>query len=79
MKLGIKTLEGYSLFRRPVTAHIYPRPEYRGDIIQGAINLMDGDYFGLVFHSWEVEKFNLWKELETVLKYIYENKSAELE
>lgn len=79
MKLGIKTLEGYSPYRRPVTAHIYPRPEYNGDIVQGAINLMGGDYFGLVFHSWEVERFNLWKELEAVLKYIYENKSSELE
>jgi peptidoglycan/xylan/chitin deacetylase (PgdA/CDA1 family) len=76
MNLGKTSLNGYTAFNRPVTAHIYPRAEYGGDIVGSIKRLFGKEYFGLVLHSWEVQKIGMWKETEEIFKFIYENKSA---
>jgi len=68
------------LFRIHPTVHVYPtRQEYGGqnwvEYAKGKFleaKLKNG-YFHLWGHSWEVENFQLWDELEHLLKFIYEH------
>jgi len=60
------------------TIHVHPnRREYKNEkwvvIAKRKIDEVfeNGGYFHLWGHSWEVEKFNLWFELEDVLKYLH--------
>ena len=34
------------------------------------ISIKDGNYFHLYGHSWELEKYGMWDELEGFLKYV---------
>lgn len=78
-KMGITDITGYDPFEKPVTAHIYPRPEYfEKGIDESIIELFqkakkENGYFNLMMHSWEIEKFKLWWELEQILKKINES------
>jgi peptidoglycan/xylan/chitin deacetylase (PgdA/CDA1 family) len=76
MNLGKMSLNGYTEFDKPVTAHIYPRAEYMGDILGSMKKLFGKEYFGLVLHSWEVQKIGLWKETEEIFRFMYENKGT---
>lgn len=64
-------------FRTAPTIHVYPnRQEYEGrNWLQLAKEKFDeakkkDGYYHVWGHSWEVEKFGLWKELEELFKYI---------
>lgn len=59
------------------TIHAYPdRREYKGKKWQGIfLELFDkvnkgGGYFHLWGHSWEIEKYGLWEDLEKLLIYM---------
>jgi len=74
MKLGVVDIDGYDRFELPVTAHLRPRDEYKLFPVD-IISLFDKafkkrGYFNLVIHSWEIEKYNLWSQLEIILKQI---------
>ncbi len=67
-------------YRVHTSVHVYPfRKEYNGvkwldyakEQFEIAKNKKDG-YFHIFGHSWEIEKYNLWDELESLFKYIYE-------
>lgn len=80
MKLGVTNTDGYGKFELPRTAHIYPRDDYQKYGIDNSIIKLfneardNNGYFNLALHSWEIEKFNLWDTMETVLRYIKQNK-----
>ena len=62
-------------YRIRTTVHVYPEtPKYnKPDWLKEAYRLFQyGDYFHLWGHSWEIEKFKLWDQLESFLKHIYE-------
>lgn len=57
--------------------HVYPkRKEYNGkNWFKLAVNLFDkayknNGYFHLWGHGWEIEKFDMWEDLEQFLKYV---------
>lgn len=84
MKLGVTDRTGYDSYEIPVTVHIYPRPEYGGKITESIKKLFnearekgDKGYFHLVMHGWEVQRFNLWYDLEEILKHIYAYKNSQ--
>jgi len=68
-------------FRIEATIHAYPfRTEYnkrawlwhaRNNFVEAKAN---NGYFHLWGHSWEVTKWEQWKKLEELLKYISDNK-----
>lgn len=66
-------------YRTHPSVHIYPtRKEYNGkswlDYAKEQFRIAkekDG-VFHIFGHSWEIEKYNLWNELESFFKYIYE-------
>ena len=74
-KMGITDLEGYDRFHLPVSAHLYPRPEYKGNTYQAIIDKYEeakkGGYFNLLMHTNELNRYNYWDMLEDVLDYIY--------
>ena len=63
-------------YRLPTTAHVYPsKPEYGGrSWSKYAWNLMErgGDFIHIWGHSWEIEKFGLWEELDLFLSHLRE-------
>lgn len=68
----------YDPYRKPTTVHIHPRrQEYGGEHwvdyarakLAEALAKPDG-YFHLWGHGWEIEKFDLWSELEEVLPFL---------
>lgn len=70
-----------SPYEKKTTIHFYPRKEYQGESIVDISKRMfkeakakgEDGYFHLWGHGWEIEKYNLWKELEEVLAYVYSN------
>lgn len=71
-------IEPANPYKIRTSIHIHPkRKEYNNrpwyevaeELLEKAINNPDG-YFHLWGHSWEVEKYNLWTELEQILKII---------
>ncbi len=63
-------------FRIPTSAHVFPdRREYKNMTWQQyAMRQIDrgGDFFHLWGHSWEIEKFDMWQELEDFLAILQE-------
>ena len=64
-------------FRIKTSVHVYPdRKEYLGtDWLQFAKKLFDDakrikGYYHIWGHSWEIDKYDLWKGLEELFKYI---------
>jgi len=75
MKLGITDITNYDDYEIPCTAHMYPRPEYKGDIRKSVIELYKeakakNGYFNLLMHSAELNRYKLWDTLESILNYI---------
>lgn len=65
--------------RSGTTLHAYPRPEYEplGGLVAAAQYYLDqarlkGDngYFHFWGHGWEIDKFDLWEEVEDVFKLL---------
>jgi peptidoglycan/xylan/chitin deacetylase (PgdA/CDA1 family) len=61
------------------TVHVYNRKEYEGrywlavalDYFDKVVDTRTSDnYFHLWGHSWEIDKYNYWKDLEFILSYI---------
>lgn len=79
MKFGVTDRKKYDKYEIPITAHLYPRPEYYNmGILRGITYLFDkakeeDGYFNLVVHSQDLDKFELWIYLDEILKYIQEN------
>lgn len=68
------------MYRIMPTVHVYPfRKEYNEiHWLDYAISKFNeaqqiNGYFHVWGHSWELDKFNLWGELEVLLKYIYDH------
>ena len=68
-------------YRVGTSVHIYPRREYKGKAwLDYALDLLDkadkdeDGYFHCWAHSWEIDKFNEWYNLEKLLKVINEYK-----
>jgi peptidoglycan/xylan/chitin deacetylase (PgdA/CDA1 family) len=70
--------QGFDPFRKPTTVHINPRRvEYRGQSfleyartqLALAVNEQNG-YFHLWGHGWEIERYNLWEDLDVLLSEI---------
>lgn len=64
-------------FRRPADIHVYPRKEYDGlgflEYARQAWQLAkEKKYptFHIWGHSWEIDKLDLWQDLETLFKLI---------
>lgn len=59
-------------FEIETTIHVYPNHKDQGDWLTRAKEIWDSepDYFHLWGHSWELDKFDLWGELEEFLRYI---------
>lgn len=79
MKVGITNIEGYSNFEIPVSAHLYPRLEYKNKGIYQSIidKFSEGNYFNLVMHGEEIIKYDLMEIFEKILIYIKnENKNS---
>lgn len=75
IKLGVTSLKGYDPYEIPCTAHIYPREEYKAlGIVPSVLQLLEKahqekeGYFHLVLHTAEIIKYDLWGELELILK-----------
>lgn len=68
-------------YRVHPSVHVYPfRKEYKTGWLDYAkeqfeIAKQKDGYFHIFGHSWEIEKYNLWDELESFFKYIYEYKN----
>lgn len=71
MQTGAITIRTSDPFALPVTVHFYPERYLKFKELLEA-----GDYFHLVFHSWEIEKFGLWEKLENHLKILSEYKNT---
>lgn len=62
-------------YKKPTTIHFYPRKEYDGwpvlAIAKDYLNKAkkEDSYFHLWGHGWEIEKYDLWSDLEEFLKY----------
>ncbi len=68
-------------FEVHTTVHVYQRSEYdRKPWLEYAIDILKTNpiYFHLWGHSWEIEKFDLWDELEKLFKYLKEHHSESL-
>ena len=80
-KTARTTVIGYTVaklgpYRLPTTAHVYPNHKEYGDkgwakyawskITEG------GDFVHIWGHSWEIDKFGMWEELETFLAFLKE-------
>lgn len=82
--IGMNTDEPTDLFRIKPTIHVRP-DKYEGrnwlEVAKEQYNVAkekDG-YYHIWGHSWEVEKFKLWDELEQLFKYIYEDRNQRSE
>ena len=63
-------------YRLPTTAHVYPHKKEYGDEgwAKYAWRLMaeGGDFMHIWGHSWEIDKFGMWEELETFFAFVRE-------
>jgi peptidoglycan/xylan/chitin deacetylase (PgdA/CDA1 family) len=80
IKMGITNREGYDNFHLPVSAHMYPRPEYQGISIKNAViekynEAKIGGYFNLLMHTGELNRYSLWESLTDILKYISDDQN----
>lgn len=59
-------------FEIETTIHVYPNHEEQGDWLGKAMEIWDSepDYFHLWGHSYELDRYSLWGELEEFLRYI---------
>jgi hypothetical protein len=73
-------------YRINTTIHVYPdRIEYNGvswievakKLYNEAMNKQNG-FFHIWGHSWEIEKFKLWDELENFFKFVQESKNIQI-
>jgi peptidoglycan/xylan/chitin deacetylase (PgdA/CDA1 family) len=65
----IKPLSEYDKFKIPISVHFYPtRFENWKELYLKAKKIKG--YFGVCCHSWEIERFRLWKEYEDMIAYI---------
>lgn len=76
-KMGITNLKGYDNFHLPVSAHFYPRPEYKEKgVYQSIIDKYEeartGGYFNVLIHTKELTEYEYWEMLDKVLFYIKE-------
>jgi len=64
------------------STHVYNRQEYAGQVwFDVSVDLFEKvidptslyDYFYFWGHSWEIDKFDYWRELETLFYLIHEN------
>lgn len=69
MKTGVTDIDEYDPFELPITIHFYP------ERYNEFLDKLNDKYFHLAFHSWEIEKFGLWEELEKHLKILNEYKN----
>lgn len=64
-------------FLVPISVHFHPEHleawRYR---YQQAKEKGERGYFGVTCHGWELYKFNLWREYESMLREIYEDQIA---
>ncbi len=63
-------------FRIKTTMQVYPEtPRFnKPDWFKEASQLIkEGDYFHLWGHSWDLQRWNMWEELEKFLQVMYEN------
>ena len=70
-------------FRTTTTVHVYPkRKEYKEETwLEVAKKLYKEakdkkGYYHLWGHSWEIEKYSLWEELEDLFKHIKESRET---
>lgn len=76
MKLGVTDIRKYDKFEIPATAQLRLREEYKeAGIVHSICALFDearerDGYFNLVMHSWEIQRYDQWRELERIIKYI---------
>lgn len=65
-------------FEKPTTVHVFNRKEYLGndwfDVAKSTLDmsLKTNSYFHLWGHSWEVEKYNQWEQLEKFFQHVNE-------
>lgn len=63
-------------YKRRTSVHIYPRPQYEGvswhEVARGLLDkaIVNGGYFHLWGHAWEITKLNEWENLETFFRYM---------
>lgn len=59
-------------FEIETTIHVYPNHKEQGDWLLRAMEIWDSepDYFHLWSHSWELDKYDEWDNLEKFFKYI---------
>jgi peptidoglycan/xylan/chitin deacetylase (PgdA/CDA1 family) len=63
-------------YQKPTTIHFFDRKEYQGrDLLEISKEyfdkaLVEGSYFHLFGHAWEIEKNGLWDKLEQFLIYV---------
>jgi peptidoglycan/xylan/chitin deacetylase (PgdA/CDA1 family) len=78
----LKTKRADDPYELDTTIHIYNRKEYDGRYwLSMALEYFnrvidpdkDDDYFHLWGHSWEIDKFNYWADLDTLLAYMANN------
>lgn len=76
MKQGV-TEKNKDDFLVPISVHFHPDHldawRYR---YQEAKSKGENGYFGVTCHGWELYKFNLWREYESMLREIYEDQIA---
>lgn len=73
-----------NLYKIATTIHVYPsRREYEGrswyEVATGLferVKSKGNGYFHLWGHSWEIERYGLWKELELFLQFIQKSKET---
>jgi peptidoglycan/xylan/chitin deacetylase (PgdA/CDA1 family) len=69
------SFDGSNKYYLPGTIHIFQRPEYEGKSVLGyAKETLDkfywqGGYCNIFGHSLEIDRNNLWGDLEEILKY----------
>lgn len=58
----------YKPFEVPITIHTHPNyiNEWR-DVLHKSVSSESG-YFHITMHGWEIEKFNLWEEIEKIFR-----------
>lgn len=52
----------------PAWRAMYSWPSFSRAILKWALD--NGNYFHLYGHSWEIEKYQMWRDLENFLKYV---------
>ena len=68
----LNTKEPKNKFEIETTIHVYPNHEDQGDWLAKAKEIWntEPEYFHLWGHSFELDKYSLWEELEDFLGYV---------